>query len=228
MVFLIYKERNAFALSNNMNYNMCYIDLRNTFVEKGVICNTYIWLRIDDLYVIHISNRMEGNKVSKSQKEAQKKYDQKTKTVSIKYTPVDMEDYKRLKVYLEKSGKSTNKFVKELINAYFESGKGEIYDSVIEKKLHTTQEYYNFATVNIDNIQPLIDYFGNSLTRQILNVYMSIIKKAIISEREEAEFKLKDWIQNVNKRIEKGDFENKTIGTRYKILKESLYEFLEQ
>lgn len=170
---------------------------------------------------------MEGNKVSKSQKEAQKKYDQKTKTVSIKYTPVDMEDYKRLKVYLEKSGKSTNKFVKELINAYFESGKGEIYDSVIEKKLHTTQEYYNFATVNIDNIQPLIDYFGNSLIRQILNVYMSIIKKAIINGREEAEIKLKDWIQNVNKRIEKGDFENKTIGMRYKILKESLYEFLE-
>ena len=75
------------------------------------------------------------NTVSDAQKAAQKKYDQKTKTVSIKYTPVDMEDYKRLKMYLDKTGKSTNGFIKELINDFFDSGNGEIYETVIEKKI---------------------------------------------------------------------------------------------
>ena len=37
------------------------------------------------------------NIVSESQKAAQKKYDQKTKMVSIKYTPLDMNEYQRLK-----------------------------------------------------------------------------------------------------------------------------------
>ena len=52
------------------------------------------------------------NTVSDAQKAAQKKYDQKTKTVSIKYTPADMEDYERLKMYLDRTGKSTNKFIR--------------------------------------------------------------------------------------------------------------------
>lgn len=76
---------------------------------------------------------MEENKVSESQKAAQKKYDQKTKMISVKYTPVDMDEYERLKTYLGKTGKSTNKFIKDLVNDFFESGKGEIYESNIEK-----------------------------------------------------------------------------------------------
>lgn len=81
------------------------------------------------------------NTVSDAQKAAQKKYDQKTKTVSIKYTPADMEDYERLKMYLDRTGKSTNKFIKELVNDFFDSGKGEIYENVIEKRLHSTREF---------------------------------------------------------------------------------------
>lgn len=73
------------------------------------------------------------NTVSDAQKAAQKKYDQKTKMVSIKYTPADMDDYERLKVYLDKTGKSTNGFIKELVNDFFDSGKGEIYENAIEK-----------------------------------------------------------------------------------------------
>lgn len=48
------------------------------------------------------------NTVSDAQKAAQKKYDQKTKTVSIKYTPADMEDYERLKSYIDETGKNIN------------------------------------------------------------------------------------------------------------------------
>ena len=62
------------------------------------------------------------NIVSESQKAAQKKYDQKTKMVSIKYTPLDMNEYQRLKNYLNRTGQSTNGFIKKLINDFFESG----------------------------------------------------------------------------------------------------------
>lgn len=45
---------------------------------------------------------MIKNKISDSQKAAQKRYDQKTKMVSIKYNLSEMEEYKQLKSYLEK------------------------------------------------------------------------------------------------------------------------------
>ena len=90
------------------------------------------------------------NTVSDAQKAAQKKYDQKTKTVSIKYTPADMEDYERLKKYIDKTGKSINGFIKKLVNDFFDSGNGEIYETVIEKRLHSTQSYYNYVNIKMD------------------------------------------------------------------------------
>ena len=63
------------------------------------------------------------NIVSESQKAAQKKYDQKTKMVSIKYTPSDMNEYQRLKNYLDSTGQSTNGFIKKLINDFFSPGR---------------------------------------------------------------------------------------------------------
>ena len=65
--------------------------------------------------------------ISNAQKAAQKKYDQKTKMISIKYTPSDMNEYQRLKNYLDKTGQSTNKFIKNLINNFFESGQDQIF-----------------------------------------------------------------------------------------------------
>lgn len=63
------------------------------------------------------------NMVSESQKAAQKKYDQKTKMISIKYTPSDMNEYMRLKSYLNKTGQSTNAFIKTLIINFLNPGR---------------------------------------------------------------------------------------------------------
>ena len=51
-----------------------------------------------------------------TQKDYQKKYDKKTKSITIKYTPADMSDYDRMMKYLKSSGKSRSSFIKELIN----------------------------------------------------------------------------------------------------------------
>ncbi len=62
-------------------------------------------------------------KTSAAQKAAQKKYDEKTKMLSIKYTPVDMADYEKMREHLEKSGISANQFIKGLIHDYFDPEK---------------------------------------------------------------------------------------------------------
>ena len=70
---------------------------------------------------------MENNKLT--QKDYQKKYDLKTQSVTIKYTPADMSDYNRMMRYLEKTGKSRSSFIKELINDFFEKEKVHIVDA---------------------------------------------------------------------------------------------------
>lgn len=167
------------------------------------------------------------NTVSDAQKAAQKKYDQKTKTISIKYTPADMEDYKRLKMYLDRTGKSTNGFIKRLVNDFFDSGNGEIYETAIEKRLHSTQSYYNYVNISMDNIKPLIEYFGQVISGRMLGEYDGILKDSMVNKRADCEMKLSNWLDDVVKRIENGDFEGKTKGEKYKILSDSLHMFLD-
>ena len=65
----------------------------------------------------------ETAKTTTAQKAAQKKYDEKTKMISIKYSPVDMADYERMRAHLEVSGLSANQVIKGLTHTYFEEGK---------------------------------------------------------------------------------------------------------
>ena len=166
------------------------------------------------------------NTVSDAQKAAQKKYDQKTKTVSIKYTPADMEDYERLKSYIDETGKNINGFIKKLVNDFFDSGNGEIYKTVIEKRLHSTQSYYNYVNIKMDKIQPLSDYFWELIVRMMLREYDRILKDSMVNKRADCEMKLSNWLDDVLKSIENGDFEGKTKGERHKILIDSLHTFL--
>ena len=71
--------------------------------------------------------------MNERQREYQKKYDKKTKMISIKYVLSDMDDYDRLMNYLKKTGKTTNSFVKELINDFFEHEKYVINDERVAK-----------------------------------------------------------------------------------------------
>ncbi|MCD7807537.1 MAG: hypothetical protein LUH19_09415 [Lachnospiraceae bacterium] len=65
----------------------------------------------------------ENTKVSEAQKAAQKKYDEKTKVISVKYTPVDMADYEKMRSFLDESGQSANQFIKSLIHDYLDPEK---------------------------------------------------------------------------------------------------------
>ena len=85
---------------------------------------------------------MEGDKkqTTLTQKDHQKKYDKKTKTVSVKYVLSDMKDYIRMKEYLDRTGQSTNSFIKDLINDFFEHKKYEMNDRRVADYLALRQD----------------------------------------------------------------------------------------
>ena len=112
------------------------------------------------------------------------------------------------------------------MNDFFDSGKGEIYENVIEKRLHSTQSYYNYVNISMDKIQPLSDYFGELIVRMMLREYDRILKDSMVNKRADCEMKLGNWLEDVLKSIENGDFEGKAKGERYKILIDSLHTFL--
>lgn len=64
---------------------------------------------------------MEENKkqTTLTQKDYQKKYDKKTKMISVKYVLSDMSDHDRLMDYLKRTDQTANSFIKKLINGFF-------------------------------------------------------------------------------------------------------------
>lgn len=165
---------------------------------------------------------MSESKISDSQREAQRRYDQKTKMVSVKYTLSELEEYMQLKEYLEKTNQSMNGFVKKLIRSYFVSGKGEIYERPLEEKLHRTQTYHKYKNISIDDVQPLIDCLGKTVTQILLSRYEIIFEEMVKSEREEYETKLLIWIEEVVRREEHGEFADMRKAEKYNILKNEL------
>lgn len=66
-----------------------------------------------------IDNKEEKKK--EQNRKAVKKYSEKTMTFAIKYYPTDIEYGKKLKGYLEATGKSTNSYLKDLIKKDLDS-----------------------------------------------------------------------------------------------------------
>ena len=60
--------------------------------------------------------------LTEAEKRAQKKYNEKTITISASYKPgTDIAEGKRIKSYLEQSGQSANSYIKELIKQDLDS-----------------------------------------------------------------------------------------------------------
>ena len=74
------------------------------------------------------------------QKEYQRNYDKKTKMISVKYALHEIDDYDRLMDYLERTGKSVNSFIKELVNDFFDHKKYEMKDIKVIKDVEAEKE----------------------------------------------------------------------------------------
>lgn len=64
-------------------------------------------------------------------KKAQEKYSEKTINFAVKYYPTDIQDGKRLKLYLTQTGQSANSYIKELIKTDLDN-KGIAYQDIGE------------------------------------------------------------------------------------------------
>lgn len=168
------------------------------------------------------------NIVSESQKAAQKKYDQKTKMVSIKYTPSDMNEYQRLKNYLDSTGQSTNGFIKKLINDFFESGQDKnnaqnIPKDPVQEKRRIKEEYYPCSWIDAESIQFIYDKFGQKAMDEVIKEYLDIVNFDVEDILEGKGCGFDEWVSDIKDRINDNEFQGYTNEEILKILIHEMY-----
>lgn len=145
---------------------------------------------------------MEENKKSTTlaQREYQKRYDKKTKMISIKYVLSDMDDYDRLMEYLERTGKSANGFIKELINDFFEQKKYVMDDSRIA-------EYFTDYEVSGELLDKLKTTVGSVKYDLIMDCCKDDIESDIYMAFGDRGGTFDEWIEQFLEDIESGDID---------------------
>lgn len=138
--------------------------------------------------------------VDDRQKEYQRKYDEKTKTISVKYALCDMSDYDRLKRYLAQTGKSANGFIKELINDFFEHKKYEMNDARVA-------DYFKFYNVDGELLSKLKQTVGNDRFDMIVDYYKSAIEAELYDAYIDKGDSLDEWIEQFLLDVECGDID---------------------
>lgn len=152
------------------------------------------------------------NNISGAQKAAQKKYDQKTKMVSIKYTPADMREYEMLKNYLEQTGQSTNGFIKNLINNFFESAQDNKVEDLAKDPVRETsarmEHYHPYSWIADESIQFLYDNFGEETMSKVLDEFYGVVGFELDNILEEKGCNFDDWIKELEEKMNDGEFQN--------------------
>lgn len=143
---------------------------------------------------------MKENKqhTSLTQKDYQRKYDEKTQTFSVKYTPVDMNDYYKMMGYLDRTGQSRNSFIKGLIKDFFEQ-KYVMNDSKIA-------EYFTDYGVSIELLDKLKETIGTVKYDIIMDCCRENIECDIQSAFGDRGSSFDEWIEQFLMDIESGDF----------------------
>ena len=136
--------------------------------------------------------------VSAAQRRAQKKYDQKTITKSIKYTPVDMQDYYVLEKYLKKTGQNFNGFVKKIIKEVINNQRPHIvWDSKFDEKINETQEYFPYYYIEEENLKFLEENFGEKAWRELLDSFYEYVEDAVDSAEWYYGSEFNNWVEEL-------------------------------
>lgn len=98
----------------------------------------------------------------------------------------------------------------------------------LKRKLHNTKTYYKYKNITLEDVQPLIDYFGKIPTQRLLSKYERIFEDVVIAEREEFETKLLIWMEEIMQRVKQGEFESMERIEKYYKLEAELIELLKQ
>lgn len=133
-----------------------------------------------------------------TQKDYQKKYDEKTQSVTIKYTPADMSDYDRMMKYLEKTGKSRSSFIKELINDFFENKKYTVTESRIA-------DYYKIYNVDGELLDKLKVVVGEEKYNIILDFCKTVVECELYDAYIDKGDDFDNWIEEFLDEIQNGE-----------------------
>lgn len=148
----------------------------------------------------------------------QKKYDKKTKMISVKYVKHDMGDYNRLKKYLEQTGKSANGFIKELINDFFERKKYVMNDERVA-------DYFKDYNVDGELLEKLKNKVGETKYGMIMDYCSSTIETQLYDAFVERGDEFDEWIEQFLSDIESGDIDiNVSDKEFWKIIDASISE----
>lgn len=149
---------------------------------------------------------MEQRKLTEAQKKAQKKYDEKTKNVSLKFTPKTMKLYDQLKEYTDRNGKTINGFIKELIVDFFENDRKQIKKTPVKepipKNLDDMYSTYYCSYIDDESIQVLNDTYGSAVTEKILHELYESLEGELEEVLERCSDDFEDWIKELPDRIE--------------------------
>lgn len=142
-----------------------------------------------------------------TQRDYQKKYDAKTKTLSVKYVLSDMKDHDRLMEYLDRTGQSVNGFIKMLINGFFDKG----YDKrkyPIPKEAENG-EYYKFDYISDECFEKLKKVICNNEDKYnaILDYYASNIKYELEYALEEKAMGFEEWVDELEESVNSGEID---------------------
>ena len=134
------------------------------------------------------------------QKEYQRNYDKKTKMISVKYALHEMDDYDRFMNYLERTGKSANGFIKELINDFFEHKKYVMDDERVA-------DY--FVDYNVSG--ELLDKLKNQVGQSRFDIIMDYCKSSLESQLYDTFIgrgdEFDEWIEQFLSDIKCGDID---------------------
>ena len=152
-------------------------------------------------------------KTKLTQKDYQRNYDKKTKSVMAKYVLSDMDEYDRLMDYLKRTGKSANSFIKELIKDFLDN-KFVLNDSRIA-------EYFLDYEVSGELLDKLEKTIGAVKYDLIMDCCKRNIESDIYMAFGDRGVTFDEWIEQFLEDIECGDLD---INVDEKEFKKMVYE----
>lgn len=167
----------------------------------------------------------KSNVTKLTQKDYQKKYDEKTQSVTIKYTPADMSDYDRMMKYLDRTGKSRSSFIKELINNFFLEGRDRKHTISKEEE---RAEYFKYSFIEEEDFERLKGILNNDEEKYntVLDIYADNIESAVEELLEEKATPLNYWMDELEEQIENDEIDLKDDESFLRKIDDSLYHYI--
>lgn len=171
---------------------------------------------------------IKKKKVSGAQKRAQKKYDAKTKTIAIKYTPANMDEYDQLRKYLADINQSANSFIKGLIRQYLNNNPNRTEKRGLQNKLREKREeerkYYPFANIEKRNLLFLYMRLEKDIADEFLDEFDKKIESEIRGIIEEKGNHFDVWLSEKKEEIYNELHNNRGNEEKKKLIQQNLID----